>query len=71
MKINYIISTIEKAWIKNTKNIFLHDAYIYHYLEKNNKIKNFDNVKLTNIKLNHLEFENKLKFIEKNIKKYN
>ena len=70
MKINYIVSTIEKAWIKNSQKIFLHDAYIYHYLKKNNKIKNYNFILLPKRKLNQLNFENHLKFIEKKRKKY-
>ena len=46
MKYNFIVSPNRNAWIKNAKKLFIAEPYVYHVLEKNNKLGNYKDIKV-------------------------
>lgn len=46
MKINFIVSVFNKIWIKESKRLFLAEPYVYHYLTKNDALKNYSEVQV-------------------------
>jgi len=44
IKKNFVVSNLKNIWIKNSKKLYLSDPYIYHFLERENDIINFEKV---------------------------
>jgi putative transferase (TIGR04331 family) len=44
-KLNFIISYNKEIWKNETKNLFIADPYVYHLMERNNEVKNYDSLK--------------------------
>jgi putative transferase (TIGR04331 family) len=44
VKINFVVSVYSKIWIKGSKSLFATDPFIHHFLEKEDKLKAYDEV---------------------------
>ena len=47
-KKNFIISYSKTFWEKDSKKKFIADPYVYHVLERNDDIKNYDEIEVAN-----------------------
>ena len=46
MKPNFVISVYSKLWLKKSKELFIAEPYIRHFLEKNNLLKKYKFIKV-------------------------
>ena len=46
MKKNFLISVNKKAWIADSKKLFIAEPYIYHAINKENETKNYEEIEI-------------------------
>ena len=71
MKKNFIVSIYSKIWIKKAKQLFIAEPYVNYFLKKNEKLKNYESIKVASPVRSSKEeiiFDNN--FIDEKYKKY-
>ncbi len=71
MKTNFIVSMHRTTWLAGARNLFLADSYLYHLLEKNGELGNFDAVQIAQpFRQTREEFVSDHEYVDAKLRKY-
>lgn len=70
-KSNFVVSNLKEMWIKDSRQIHLHESYIHTHLVKANEIQKYNRVTVRELKKqSQLELEKNANYVDEKYKKY-